>query len=470
MQALTIALVVASGIAGFVGSLSTHDSLLEARDRYYASARFADVFSQARRAPDALALRLAELPGAAEVQTRLVFDTQIALEGVRPPLAARIVGADPFALEDGINRVTLRSGRWPARGSSEVLVNQAFASARKLGPGSTVRALLNGRMQTLQVVGVGLSPELHLRDHRRALSRTTVPSGYSGWTASAWRRPSTWTAPSAAWPSSCGRSIRRRRHRGARPAAGALRFARRLSAPRAGLRQGAGRRDRAAARLRSVPSLGLPGGGGVHPQRGAGPAGGHPARPDRSAQGAGLRGPQHRRPLPVDLGGDRRRRHRGRRGVGRLAGPLHDRHVHRVLPLPGVLLPARRVDRPAGGGRLPGRRRRRLLARGARRDIDARGRGDAPALAAGVPPAAARAHGPGQARKSGWADDPALGRAAPLPRAAHRARHRQRRGHPDRRHLVEGRDRPPARGAVQCGAARRRLPRLHRASRAGRRP
>jgi putative ABC transport system permease protein len=159
MQAFTIALVVASGIAGFVGSLSTHDSLLEARDRYYASARFADVFSDARRAPDALALRLAELPGAAEVQTRLVFDTQIALEGVRQPLAARIVGSDPAALAEGINRVTLRSGRWPARGSSEVLVNQAFANARKLGPGSSVRALLNGRMQTLQVVGVGLSPE-----------------------------------------------------------------------------------------------------------------------------------------------------------------------------------------------------------------------------------------------------------------------------------------------------------------------
>ena len=50
-QALTIALVVASGIGGFITSLSAVDSLALARDRFYAQDRFADVFASVKRAP-----------------------------------------------------------------------------------------------------------------------------------------------------------------------------------------------------------------------------------------------------------------------------------------------------------------------------------------------------------------------------------------------------------------------------------
>lgn len=159
MQALTIALVVASGIGGFVGSLSTHGSLVEARDRYYSAARFGDVFAWARRAPDALARRLAELPEIAEVQTRLVFDTQVSVDGVRQPLTGRLIGTDPAELASGLNRVALRAGRWPTPGTHEAVVNLAFAQARGLEPGDTITALLDGRRQPLRIVGIGLSPE-----------------------------------------------------------------------------------------------------------------------------------------------------------------------------------------------------------------------------------------------------------------------------------------------------------------------
>ena len=40
-QVLSIALVIACGIAGVIGSLSTHASLLWSRDHYYDTARFA---------------------------------------------------------------------------------------------------------------------------------------------------------------------------------------------------------------------------------------------------------------------------------------------------------------------------------------------------------------------------------------------------------------------------------------------
>jgi putative ABC transport system permease protein len=70
-QSLTIALVVASGIGGFVTSLSAVDSLDAARDRFYAQGRFADVFADVERAPRAMLETLRELPGVADVQATI---------------------------------------------------------------------------------------------------------------------------------------------------------------------------------------------------------------------------------------------------------------------------------------------------------------------------------------------------------------------------------------------------------------
>ena len=70
-QALTIALVVASGIGGFITSLSAVDSLALARDRFYAEGRFADVFASVKRAPNALADGCPSVTGVADVQTTL---------------------------------------------------------------------------------------------------------------------------------------------------------------------------------------------------------------------------------------------------------------------------------------------------------------------------------------------------------------------------------------------------------------
>ena len=50
-QALTIALVVASGVGGFIATLSAVDSLDAARERFYVQGRFANVFASMKRAP-----------------------------------------------------------------------------------------------------------------------------------------------------------------------------------------------------------------------------------------------------------------------------------------------------------------------------------------------------------------------------------------------------------------------------------
>ncbi len=162
-QALTIALVVASGIGGFLATLSAVDSLAQARDDFYASGRFADVFAIVKRAPDALAARLAEVPGVVDVQTTVETFARVTVTGSTDPVIGQLIG-----LEAGrphrLNRVQLRSGRWPEGGSRpggelEAVATESFAQAHGLRPGGSVSALVNGKRRTLRITGTALSPE-----------------------------------------------------------------------------------------------------------------------------------------------------------------------------------------------------------------------------------------------------------------------------------------------------------------------
>ena len=161
-QVLTIALVVASGVGGFLATFSAWDALSWSRETYYAEARFADVFSNARRAPVSLLPRIAALPGVAQVQDGVAHGVQIFLPGVQDPVRGRLTAIDPHVPQH-LNLVTLREGRWPsgtrASGRLEVLVSAAFARARHLRAGDTLQALMNGKLQDLVVAGIALSPE-----------------------------------------------------------------------------------------------------------------------------------------------------------------------------------------------------------------------------------------------------------------------------------------------------------------------
>jgi putative ABC transport system permease protein len=162
-QALTIALVVASGIGGFITTLSAVDSLALARDRFYASGRFADVFASVKRAPTALADTLRATPGVADAQTTIEQIVRIEIEGVADPIIGQLIGIDPRA-PPRMNRITLRSGRAledvrQSDNAIPALVSAAFADKRGLTPGSRVGALINGKRRTLTVAGIALSPE-----------------------------------------------------------------------------------------------------------------------------------------------------------------------------------------------------------------------------------------------------------------------------------------------------------------------
>ena len=159
VQVLSVALVMGCGIMTIMGLRGTLASIRSARDTYYESARFGDVFAQLQRAPVAVEARIAEIAGVAAVQTRIARDVKLDVPGLPEPAIGHVVSL-PRTGRPELNRVHIRRGRWPALASEdEILVSDRFAEVNALDPGDSVAAVINGRWQRLHIVGVALSPE-----------------------------------------------------------------------------------------------------------------------------------------------------------------------------------------------------------------------------------------------------------------------------------------------------------------------
>jgi putative ABC transport system permease protein len=154
-----VAVVAACGVATFVTMRGAYQGLVAARDDYYARYRFAEVFAQAKRAPQSLVARVAALPGVATVEDRIVHEVTLDVPGFSDPVTARLISV-PDEGRPALNDLVLKSGRYVTpRASDEVLVSEAFAQAHDLKPGDSVSAVINGRWQRLRVVGIANSPE-----------------------------------------------------------------------------------------------------------------------------------------------------------------------------------------------------------------------------------------------------------------------------------------------------------------------
>jgi putative ABC transport system permease protein len=158
-QCLSIALLVGCGVAAFIAPLAASASLYGSRDSFYADARVADIFVHLYRAPRPLLDRFRDLPGVAVVEGRIVDDFRLEIDGGSEPVVARFVSLTwPEAAR--LNQTRLVAGRQVEPGrSDEIVVNDAFAEAWHLKPGSAVTAVIKGRRATLRAVGIAVSPE-----------------------------------------------------------------------------------------------------------------------------------------------------------------------------------------------------------------------------------------------------------------------------------------------------------------------
>ncbi|MGZ3420542.1 MAG: ABC transporter permease [Polyangiales bacterium] len=158
-QVVTIALVVACGIAAFITFFGAYRSLRSAERTYYEAQRFADVFATCKRAPRELEATIAAIPGVGALETRVVVDVTLDMPRLDEPVIGRLISV-PDSGGQILDVLRLREGRLldPTH-PDEVLVNEPFAREHALRPGSSVRAVVDGRVREYRVVGIALSPE-----------------------------------------------------------------------------------------------------------------------------------------------------------------------------------------------------------------------------------------------------------------------------------------------------------------------
>lgn len=175
-QVIAVSLVMACGLAMMIMTRSLILTLESTRDAYYQRYALADVFGSLKRAPLSVAERVAELPGVSTVEARVAVGVTLDLPWLAEPATGHIVSLPEDGGEPKLNRVFLRRGRMPSPDSRrEVVVGEAFAEENGLGPGDPLVAVINGRRETLEICGIGLSPEFvfearageTLPDHKR---------------------------------------------------------------------------------------------------------------------------------------------------------------------------------------------------------------------------------------------------------------------------------------------------------------
>lgn len=160
--ALTIAFVVGAGIASFITLRGSFETVLSARDAYYSSERFADVFCELERAPRALLEEIAAIPGIARVQARTVGTARVLLASLPEPADATLISI-PEDSAPVLNNIVLVAGRLPSAGrDDEALIGEQFAEIHGVQLGDKLEVVLEGQKRSLRIAGFAMSPEFVL--------------------------------------------------------------------------------------------------------------------------------------------------------------------------------------------------------------------------------------------------------------------------------------------------------------------
>lgn len=158
-QMLSIALVVATGVMSVITMRGSYDTLVASQTEYYRDTRFASVWASLKRAPESVRRTIEQLPGVTAADTRITFLATLDLPDLESPGMGRFVSLPPIG-RPRLNDVVITRGRYLAPGDHDaVIISDKFAAARGLTSGDSIRAVLNGRLRTLRVVGIALSPE-----------------------------------------------------------------------------------------------------------------------------------------------------------------------------------------------------------------------------------------------------------------------------------------------------------------------
>jgi putative ABC transport system permease protein len=152
------AILVASGVAVFVGLRATVRDLDASLDHFYDETHFADLTVVGGNS-DAIMRALTTVDGVAAANTRGTTTLSVFVRNGKTKVQGTVIGVPMNG--PTINDVSITEGRDFARHTSRsvAVVEQHTADDLHIAQGATIQALGIGNPAALDVVGVGLSPE-----------------------------------------------------------------------------------------------------------------------------------------------------------------------------------------------------------------------------------------------------------------------------------------------------------------------
>ena len=156
---LALVLIMAIGVGCYVGMAAVWRDMDGSRSRYYTDYRLTDLSVELKRAPNWAIAACASLPNVRALRGRVKMSVLLDLPNLQEPVSGTAISM-PLSRGPVLNDILLRSGGWfSGANNKEVIINDAFARANHLVPGSRLKVLLLDKQHDLLVVGTAMSPE-----------------------------------------------------------------------------------------------------------------------------------------------------------------------------------------------------------------------------------------------------------------------------------------------------------------------
>ncbi|MFA6809149.1 MAG: ABC transporter permease, partial [Eubacteriales bacterium] len=155
---LACIIVIALGLMIYSTMSMVMDNLLLSRDTFYENQNFADGFAEIELMPYSEIDKLKKLDGIAEIQGRLIKDVRVIAPNQAENVYLRLVSIDT-PQEPLLNSVQLDSGIPLDNKEKNMWVDNMFFKANNLELNDEINFIAEGKKITLNVVGMGKSPE-----------------------------------------------------------------------------------------------------------------------------------------------------------------------------------------------------------------------------------------------------------------------------------------------------------------------
>jgi putative ABC transport system permease protein len=144
------------GVMTFVCMIIATDSLVVAKDNYYAQCRLADLFAKTTAIPKDSVDKLRLIDGIKDVLARKTVDARVIMPDSDKIIILRLISVDPD-LSDPLNKILYQGNGF--HGNNDIMIGNSFFAAHNLATGDNIRLIINGQQRDYNICASAQSPE-----------------------------------------------------------------------------------------------------------------------------------------------------------------------------------------------------------------------------------------------------------------------------------------------------------------------